>query len=131
MSHADTILDLPGEFEVLANTENIPYAAFRKSGSEQACTVSSFTGSLSFYRRKENNPKFFGGYLPISSQDWTPAHFVNDTVAALDKQIGDRKSNHGGLERGRGFHGGCHTDPPGDRGTVCTGSLSTMAYCVR
>src|SRR5580692_6229534 len=30
MSHADTILDLPDVFEVLANTESIPYAAFRK-----------------------------------------------------------------------------------------------------
>ena len=25
------------------------------------------------------------------SQDWTPAHFITDTVAALKKQIGDRK----------------------------------------
>src|SRR5690606_27871120 len=25
------------------------------------------------------------------SQDWTPAHFISDTVAALQKQIGDRK----------------------------------------
>src|SRR5204862_2988985 len=25
------------------------------------------------------------------SQDWTAAHFINDTVAALKKQIGDRK----------------------------------------
>ena len=31
MSHADTILDLPGAFEVLANTESIPYAAFKKN----------------------------------------------------------------------------------------------------
>src|ERR1700742_5060130 len=32
MSHADTILDLPAGFEVLATTESIPYAAFEKSG---------------------------------------------------------------------------------------------------
>src|SRR5215470_9851290 len=32
MSHADTILELPKGFEVLATTENIPYAAFKKNG---------------------------------------------------------------------------------------------------
>src|ERR1700743_2202898 len=36
MSHADTILDLPAGFEVLAKTENIPYAAFRKEGAVAA-----------------------------------------------------------------------------------------------
>ena len=25
------------------------------------------------------------------SQDWTPAHFISDTVETLKKQIGDRK----------------------------------------
>ena len=32
MSHADTILELPDGFDVLATTETIPYAAFKKSG---------------------------------------------------------------------------------------------------
>src|SRR5689334_2127508 len=32
MSHADTILELPKGFELLATTESIPIAAFRKSG---------------------------------------------------------------------------------------------------
>src|SRR6202012_1025911 len=36
MSHADTILDLPEGFEVLANTENIPFAAFEKAGGAGA-----------------------------------------------------------------------------------------------
>src|SRR5579872_7050650 len=35
MSHADTILDLPAGFEVLATTETIPYAAFKRNGVEQ------------------------------------------------------------------------------------------------
>ncbi|HVU83691.1 MAG TPA: glutamine-hydrolyzing GMP synthase, partial [Puia sp.] len=32
MSHADTILELPAGFDVLAATESIPYAAFRNNG---------------------------------------------------------------------------------------------------
>ena len=33
MSHADTILELPEGFELLATTESIPIAAFKKSGA--------------------------------------------------------------------------------------------------
>src|ERR1700759_5011977 len=33
ISHADTILDLPGEFEVLAATDIIPFAAFKKNSA--------------------------------------------------------------------------------------------------
>ena len=35
MSHADTILELPENFELLATTENIPIAAFKKNGEGQ------------------------------------------------------------------------------------------------
>src|SRR3954447_14234794 len=34
MSHADTILELPKGFELLATTETIPIAAFKKNGDE-------------------------------------------------------------------------------------------------
>src|SRR5580658_8448161 len=44
MSHADTILDLPAAFEVLANTESIPYAAFRKNGAAAAGGIGAAGG---------------------------------------------------------------------------------------
>src|SRR6185436_3511782 len=34
MSHADTILELPDGFELLATTESIPIAAFRKTSEK-------------------------------------------------------------------------------------------------
>src|SRR4028118_769584 len=34
MSHGDSILSLPGDFEILATTESIPVAAFRRKGSD-------------------------------------------------------------------------------------------------
>src|SRR5438128_5356471 len=34
MSHGDSILSLPDDFEILATTESIPVAAFRKKGSD-------------------------------------------------------------------------------------------------
>jgi GMP synthase (glutamine-hydrolysing) len=111
-------LDLPGEFEVLANTENIPYAAFRKSnGRPKQRGADGPTGGgangqtddgagaggerelycLQFHPEvyhsiegKKIIRNFLVGICGCS-QDWTPAHFVNDTVAALKQQIGSRK----------------------------------------
>ncbi|HXB95541.1 MAG TPA: glutamine-hydrolyzing GMP synthase, partial [Puia sp.] len=91
MSHADTILDLPGEFEVLANTENIPYAAFRTNGEGHPLYCLQFHPEV--YHSIEGK-KIIRNFLVNvcgCKQDWTPAHFISDTVAALQKQIGDRQ----------------------------------------
>ena len=117
MSHADTILDLPADFEVLANTESIPFAAFRKNGAASRGTATgasagatnggTATGTaagaeqplycLQFHPEVYHSiegKKIIRNFLVDvcgCKQDWTPAHFVSDTVAALKKQIGDRK----------------------------------------
>lgn len=127
MSHADTILDLPAGFEVLANTESIPYAAFKKNGSPAArAAASGGTGSadspaaargavsagpgagaaggaeqplycLQFHPEVYHSvegKKIIRNFLVDvcgCKQDWTSAHFINDTVAALKEQIGKRK----------------------------------------
>lgn len=120
MSHADTILDLPDEFDVLANTETIPFAAFKKrsdsmngdstSAGRQAGGGKSGMGNpangsngvhplycLQFhpevYHSVEGKKIIKNFLVDICgcSQDWTPAHFVSDTIAALSRQIGDRK----------------------------------------
>jgi GMP synthase (glutamine-hydrolysing) len=90
MSHADTILDLPEGFEVLANTENIPYAAFRKSGEQPLYCLQFHPEVYHSIEGKKIIRNFLVGICHCS-QDWTPAHFVNDTVAALSRQIGNRK----------------------------------------
>ncbi len=97
MSHADTILDLPEGFEVLANTENIPYAAFRKLPGAGGATGEQPLYCLQFHPEvyhsiegKKIIRNFLVGVCGCS-QDWTPAHFVGDTVAALSRQIGNRK----------------------------------------
>src|ERR1700744_2636507 len=113
MSHADTILELPEGSEVLANTENIPYAAFRKAGangSDEAVGSAGGDGAagaegarvkplycLQFHPEVYHSiegKKIIRNFLVNicnCAQDWTPAHFVTDTVAALSKQIGNRK----------------------------------------
>ena len=92
MSHSDTIKELPAGFELLANTESIPVAAFRKSGNEtNALYGVQFHPEV--YHSKEGKKVLRNFLVKICgcSQDWTPAHFITDTMEALKKQIGDRK----------------------------------------
>ena len=93
MSHADTILELPAGFEVLANTETIPYAAFRKSGHNGELPLYCLQFHPEVYHSIEGKKilRNFLVHVCGCSQDWTPAHFVSDTVAALKRQIGARK----------------------------------------
>jgi GMP synthase (glutamine-hydrolysing) len=92
MSHSDTIKELPAGFELLADTESIPVAAFKKNGTEtKALYGVQFHPEV--YHSKEGKIVLKNFLVNICgcSQDWTPAHFITDTVEALKKQIGDRK----------------------------------------
>ncbi len=92
MSHSDTIKELPAGFDLLADTESIPVAAFRKNGSgTKALYGVQFHPEV--YHSTEGKMILHNFLVNVCgcSQDWTPAHFITDTVAALKKQIGDRK----------------------------------------
>ncbi len=110
MSHADTILKMPDGFELLATTESIPVAAFRRSQvggqkSENGRVVTDLRLQTSdfplygvqfhpeVYHSKEGKKilKNFLANICGCSQDWTAAHFITDTVEILKKQIGNRK----------------------------------------
>jgi GMP synthase (glutamine-hydrolysing) len=101
MSHSDTIKELPGGFELLATTESIPIAAFRKNGSPQASAVTHPISDFPLYgvqfhpevyHSTEGKKILYNFLVSICacSQDWTPAHFITDTVAELKKRIGNR-----------------------------------------
>ncbi len=115
MSHADTILELPKGFELLATTESIPVAAFKKSGvrSRESGVKNQRNGSYSHhslltthdfplyglqfhpevYHSIEGKKILHNFLVDVCGckQDWTPAHFITDTIAQLKKKIGDRK----------------------------------------
>jgi GMP synthase (glutamine-hydrolysing) len=90
MSHADTILELPKEFELLATTESIPIAAFKKNGTGHPLYGVQFHPEV--YHSTEGKKILHNFLVNICgcNQDWTPAHFITDTVAGLKKKIGDR-----------------------------------------
>ena len=115
MSHADTILELPQGFELLATTESIPVAAFKKSivrGRKSGVRIQKPGNGTHDSRLTTRDFPLYGlqfhpeVYHSIEgkkilhnflvnicgcSQDWTAAHFISDTVETLKKQIGDRK----------------------------------------
>ncbi|MBO9660020.1 MAG: glutamine-hydrolyzing GMP synthase, partial [Chitinophagaceae bacterium] len=93
MSHSDTIKELPEGFELLATTESIPVAAFRKAaaGSDHPLYGVQFHPEVYHSTEGKKLLKNFLVNICGCAQDWTPAHFVTDTVEALKKQIGDRK----------------------------------------
>jgi GMP synthase (glutamine-hydrolysing) len=91
MSHADTILELPAGFDILATTENIPFAAFKKSEDPNALYCLQFHPEVYHTTEGKKILKNFLVNICGCSQNWTPAHYVSDTVAQLSKQIGERK----------------------------------------
>jgi GMP synthase (glutamine-hydrolysing) len=91
MSHSDTIKELPQGFEVLAVTDSIPVAAFRRTGDGHPLFGLQFHPEVYHSTAGKDIIKNFLVNTCGCAQDFTPAHFIDDTVAALKAQIGHRK----------------------------------------
>jgi len=91
MSHGDTILELPKGFELLATTESIPVAAFKKNGDGKVLYGLQFHPEVYHSIEGKKILRNFLVNICGCSQNWTPAHFITDTISALKNQIGDRK----------------------------------------
>lgn len=91
MSHADSVKEIPDGFELLADTQSIPVAAFKKKDEKQTLYAVQFHPEV--YHSIEGKLLIRNFLVEVCgcAQDWTPAHFITDTVAALKKQIGNRK----------------------------------------
>lgn len=90
MSHSDSIVNLPENFEILATTENIPIAAFKKSATNTK-PLYGLQFHPEVYHSAEGKTiiKNFLTEICVCKQDWTPASFVHETVAKLKQQIGN------------------------------------------
>ena len=91
MSHADTIIQHPDGFEILGVTEVIPVAAFKRLNGTNPLYGLQFHPEVYHSTEGKTIIKNFLTDVCGCKQDFTPAHFVNDTVEALKKQIGNRK----------------------------------------
>lgn len=92
MSHSDSIQQLPGNFEILATTESIPVAVFKQhSTSHKDLYGLQFHPEVYHSTEGKTIIKNFLVNICGCSQNWTPANFIHETVAALKEKIGDKK----------------------------------------
>lgn len=89
MSHSDTIMRIPTDFELIASTESVQVAAFQVAG-EQTYGIQfhpEVTHSLEGKKLLEN----FVVKICQCKQDWNPANFIESTVQKLKEKLGTDK----------------------------------------
>jgi len=91
MSHGDTILALPSHFELLATTNSIPVAAFKAEDTPHPLYGIQFHPEVYHSTEGKKIIKNFLTTICGCHGDWTPASFVQESVARLKEQIGDRR----------------------------------------
>ncbi|MFT4072970.1 MAG: glutamine-hydrolyzing GMP synthase [Dysgonamonadaceae bacterium] len=88
MSHGDTITVLPSDFRIIASTDDVAAAAY-KIENEPTWAVQYHPEVF----HTLDGVQLLSNFLDICgcSRDWTPASFIETTVADLKQQLGDDK----------------------------------------
>ena len=89
MSHGDTIMQLPEGFKVIANTNDIPVAAYHIE-NERTWGI-QFHPEVTHSLEGTQLIKNFIVDICGCKQDWTPASFAETTVSELKTQLGNDK----------------------------------------
>ena len=87
MSHGDTITQLPDGFELTASTESIATGAFQNL--DQNIFALQFHPEVTHTEEGARIIRNFLYDICGLKGDWTPAHFVEETVARLKEEIGE------------------------------------------
>lgn len=89
MSHGDTITSVPEQYEIIASTDNVRVAAYH--------IVGELTWGIQFHPEvfhSTDGPKLLSNFvMNICGCNglWSPASFIETTVADLRKKLGDDK----------------------------------------
>lgn len=88
MSHGDTITKLPSSFQVIASTSDVEATAYHIEGEQ--------TWGVQFHPEvfhTTDGMQVLNNFLNICGykKDWTPASFIESTVAELKEQLKDDK----------------------------------------
>ncbi len=87
MSHGDTIMALPSRATIIAKTDSIPVAAFELEAEHPTFGI-QFHPEV--YHSTEGSAllKNFAYGICGCSGDWTPGHFIDDTVEQIKETVG-------------------------------------------
>ena len=89
MSHGDTILALPQNTTIIARTESIPIAAYRFNNKDVYAL--QFHPEVSHSSDGQQILSNFASKICGCKGDWTPAHFVTESVTFYKETIGADK----------------------------------------
>lgn len=87
MSHGDTITAIPADFEVIASTKDVKYAAY--ASTKQPVWAVQFHPEVFHSLQGTQLLKNFVVDICGSRQEWSAASFVDSTVAELKAQLGN------------------------------------------
>jgi len=93
MSHGDSILHLPDGFQILAVTDSIPVAGFKAISDRFKHPLYGLQFHPEVYHSTEGIHIIHNFLIEICGckGDWTPASFIEETIAALKDKIGNKK----------------------------------------
>lgn len=93
MSHSDTIKRLPQGFKLIARTDSIPVAAYRSAESYAKHSIHAIQFHPEVTHSTDGRQLLKNFVVDICGciQDWTPAAFIQETVAAIKAQAGGKK----------------------------------------
>lgn len=89
MSHGDTILHLPVEAQRIASTESVENAAYQFK-DKQIWGI-QFHPEVAHSLQGQTLLKNFVVDICGCKQDWTPVHFIENTVKEIKAKVGDGK----------------------------------------
>ncbi len=89
MSHGDRVGDLPAGFEVLATTDDIPYAA--AADRERGFWCVQFHPEVVHTEHGMTMLRSFVRDICSVTEEWSASAFVDEAVADIRARVGDRK----------------------------------------
>jgi GMP synthase (glutamine-hydrolysing) len=93
MSHGDSIEAIPDGFEIIANTDHIPVAAFKSSEGtfEKPVYCVQFHPEVTHSLEGKDLIKNFIVNIANCSCDWTPNSFITESIEAIKEKVGSDK----------------------------------------
>jgi len=89
MSHADTIMQLPSDFEVIASTKDVLVGAYQLKDKK----VFGIQFHPEVYHTTQGTKLLYNFVVNICGckQDWTPLSFIDSTVISIKERVGNDK----------------------------------------